>query len=72
MSSEIVYLFSPFRSKRVMTLSTLSNSFPSLVQCNDGLGSAAISIWTVAVLASCLIVGLLRNEGASPSGNLIK
>jgi hypothetical protein len=40
----MVYLFPPLRSIRETTLSTLSNSFPSLVQCNDGFGSADISI----------------------------
>jgi hypothetical protein len=40
----MVYLFPPFRLIRETTLSTLSNSFPSLDQCNDGFGSAVASI----------------------------
>ena len=70
MSSEMMYLCAPFESIRVTILSTLSSSLPSLVQCSDGLGSAAMSSWIVAVFVPCFIVGLLRNEGARPSGNL--
>ena len=69
-SSEMTYRFPPLRSIRVRILSTLSNSLPSFVQYNDGPGSAAISNWMVTVFPSCLMVGLLRNEGARPSSIL--